>query len=83
MVRDLSQRDVAERVLDILVKDLGLKPGARVPDHRLKEKYREGGGDAADIKDGLEFAADQEWISYDTATQAWYLTQLGLSLIHI
>jgi hypothetical protein len=77
MVHKLSQRDVAERILDILVKDLGLKPGERVPDHQLKEKYRAGGGDAADIQIGLKFAEAEEWLRYDRATQAWRITELG------
>jgi hypothetical protein len=77
MVFDLSKRDVAERILDILVKDLGLKPGDRVPDHQLKAHYRLGGGDGGDIRVGLEYASAKEWLRYDRATDAWFLTELG------
>jgi hypothetical protein len=77
MVFELSKRDVAERILDVLVKDLGLKPGERVPDHELKAKYRARGGDAGDIKVGLEHAEEQQWLSYDRSKDAWYLTELG------
>lgn len=72
MVHELSQREVAERILGILVKDFGLMPGERVSDHQLREKYRERGSDAADIQVGLEFAGADEWLSYDAATQDWY-----------
>jgi hypothetical protein len=77
MALKLSKREVAERILDVLVKDLGLKPGERVPDHQLKEKYRAGGGDAGDIGIGLEYADTNEWLSYNAATEAWYLTEQG------
>ncbi len=79
MVHKLSQREFAGRVLDNLVKDLELselKPRERVPDHRLKEKYRTGGGDAGDIQIVLKFAEAEEWLSCDAATQAWYITEL-------
>jgi hypothetical protein len=35
------------------------------------------GGDSADIKAGLEYAEANEWLGYDGAKQAWYLTELG------
>jgi hypothetical protein len=73
----ITQRDVAERILDILVKDLRLKPGDPVPDQALKTQYRSGGGDAGNIKDGLKYAGDNEWLTYDPSKDAWYLTELG------
>lgn len=36
MALKLPAREVAEQILDIPVKDLGLKPAEHVPDHRLK-----------------------------------------------
>jgi hypothetical protein len=52
----MTQRQVAEWIHDILVKDLRMKPGDPVPDHQLKEKYRSREGDSADIKVGLKYA---------------------------
>jgi hypothetical protein len=48
----MTQRQVAEWILDILVKDLRVQPGDPVPDHQLKAKYRARNGDSADIKLG-------------------------------
>ena len=73
----ITQREVAERILAILVNDLKLKPGDALPDQQLKEKYRAGNGDSADIKVGLEYAHEHEWLSYDGPTQTWHLTELG------
>ena len=44
----MTQQQVAEWILDILVKDLWLKPGTPVPDHQLREKYRARKADSAD-----------------------------------
>jgi len=74
---NMTQQEVSEWILDILVKDLGLKPGDAVPDQRLKERYRARNGDSANIKEGLKYAGDQEWLSYDPPTQTWHLTELG------
>ena len=73
----MTQQQVAEWILDILVKDLCLKPGEPVPDHRLKEKYRARKGDSADIMVGLKYAEEHEWLTYDLAKDTWYLTELG------
>lgn len=73
----MTQQQVAEWILDILVKDLRMKPGDPVADHQLKEKYRARKGDSADIKVGLKYAADHEWLTYDLAKDTWYLTKLG------
>jgi len=48
-----------------------------VPDHQLKEKYRAHKGDSADIKVGLKYADEHEWLTYDLAKDTWYLTELG------
>ena len=77
MVLHMTQLDVAERILDILVKDLGLKSGDPIPDHRLKESYRTRGGDSADINVGLRYAEEREWLTYDRLSDTWYLTELG------
>jgi hypothetical protein len=77
MAIKMTQQDVAEWILDILVKDLGLKPGDPLPDHQLKEKYRARDGDSADMKVRLQYAEAHEWLTYDHAKEAWYLTEFG------
>ena len=77
MTIKLTQRDVAERILAILVHELKLKPGEPMPDQELKTRYRAGGGDAADIKAGLMYADDQGWMTYDRPKHDWKLTELG------
>ena len=74
----MTRQEVAEWILDILVNDLGLKPGGLMPDQRLKQKYRERKGDSADIKVGLKYAEEQGWIAHDgPPTYTWHLTELG------
>lgn len=73
----MTQQQVGEWILDILVKDLGLKPGNPVPDHQLKEKYRARKGDSADIKVGLKYAEDLGRLTYDRTSDNWHLTELG------
>ena len=73
----ITQQEITERILDILVNDLKLKPGAEVPDQQLKQKYRDRKGDSADIKEGLRYAEEQEWLSYDRAADTWHLTKQG------
>ena len=74
---DMTQREVAEWILDILVNGLKLKPGDSVPDQQLKQKYRERNGDSGNIPAGLKYAGDQEWLSWDAATDRWHLTEQG------
>jgi hypothetical protein len=74
---DMTQQEVAEWILEILVKELKLKPEEAVPDQQLKQKYRARSGDAANIPDGLKYAVDQEWLSYDQATDKFHLRELG------
>jgi hypothetical protein len=73
----MAQREIAEWILDILVKDLGLKPGNPVPDHELKQKYRARKGDSADISVGLKYAEAHEWMAYNSSDDTWHLTELG------
>ena len=73
----MTQQEVAEWILDILVNGLELKPGDSVPDQQLKQKYRERNGDSGNIPAGLEYAGDHEWLSWDAATDRWHLTELG------
>lgn len=74
----MTQQEIAEWILDILVNDLKLKPGDAVPDQQLKQKYRERKGDSADIAVGLEYAKDQEWMEHDgPPAYKWRLTPLG------
>ena len=77
MAKNLTKQDVAELILDILVKDLASQPGNLVPDQALRNEYRKRGGDSADIKIGLKYAAEKEWLTYDRSKDAWYLTELG------
>jgi len=75
---NMTQQNVAEWILDILVKDLKLKPGDPVPDQQLKQKYRDRDGDSGDIKKGLEYAEEQEWMAHDGPPAfTWRLTELG------
>jgi hypothetical protein len=73
----ITQQEIAEGILDMMVKDLKLKPGDAVPDQQLKERYRARKGDSADIKEGLKYAADEGWLAYELTTQMWHLTELG------
>ena len=77
MTISMTQQEVAEWILEILVKDLGLKPGDALPDQELKRRYRARNGDAADIKFGLGCAEAHEWLAYDESKDTWYLTALG------
>jgi hypothetical protein len=77
MAKKLTQSDVAEWILDILVNEIGLKPGDPIPDQKLKERYRARNGDSADIGVGLEYGAAQEWVTYDRGTDTWHLTEFG------
>jgi hypothetical protein len=73
----MTRQEVAEWILDILVKELKLKPGDVVPDQQLKQKYRARSGDSQNIPDGLQYAVDLEWLSYDVVTDKLHLTALG------
>jgi hypothetical protein len=73
----MTEKEVAEWILDILVKELRLKAGDPVPDHQLKEKYRARKGDSADIPVGVRYAGNHEWLAYDATTDTWHLTELG------
>ena len=77
MTIPMTQQEVAEWILDILVKELGLAPGDAIPDQQLKERYRARKGDSSDIKAGLVYAEDAEWLRYDRLKDTWYLTELG------
>jgi hypothetical protein len=73
----MTECDVAEWILDVLVKELGLTAEDYVPDHNLKNGYRARGGDSADIKVGLKYAEANEWLRYDDLKDAWQLTKIG------
>jgi hypothetical protein len=77
MAIKMTQQEVAEWVVDILVNELELKPEDPVPDQELKERYRARNGDSADIKFGLKYAEAQEWLRYQRSDDTWYLTGLG------
>jgi hypothetical protein len=77
MTIKVTARQVAETMLDILVRDVGLKPRQEVPDQLLKEKYRALNHDAANLKIGFEYAHQQGWVEYDRARDAFMLTALG------
>jgi hypothetical protein len=44
----------AEKIIDILVKEIGLKAGQEVPAQLLKEKYRAHDYDAGDLPAGTD-----------------------------
>lgn len=71
--------EIAHDLLDILVKDLGLKAGQRVPDQQLRNKFRERGGRSENIAAGLRYATDQEWLSFDNDNDAFHLTEVGFN----
>jgi hypothetical protein len=74
----MTQQEVAEWILDILVNDLKIKPGDAVPDQQLKHKYRERNGDSGDIKQGLQYAEEQGWMAHDGPPMfTWRLTEFG------
>lgn len=75
--KPMTKREVAEWILGILVNDLRLNPGDEVPDHQLKKKYRARNGDSANIPDGLEYADEQGWLTYDPVKSIWRLTETG------
>ena len=77
MTIKMTQEEVANWVLDILVNELSLKSGDAVPDHGLKDRYRARNGDSADIELGLEYAEAREWLTYDPTNQTSSLTELG------
>jgi hypothetical protein len=74
---EMTRQEVAEWILDILVNDLKLNSGDPMPDQQLKERYRARKGDSADIKKGLKYAEDQEWLMYERTTNVWHLTEQG------
>jgi hypothetical protein len=73
----MTQQEVAEWILDILVKELKLKPGDVVPDQQLKQKYRARSGDSQNIPEGLRYAVDRDWLLYDRPADKFHLTELG------
>ena len=74
----MTQQQIAEWILEILVEELKLKPGDRLPDQLLKERYRARKGDSGDIKIGLELATELEWLTLDEfAPTQFRLTKLG------
>jgi hypothetical protein len=74
---EVTLEQVADTLLDILVKDLGLQPGQDIPDQTLKERFRARSYDAANIKDGLEYAHQRGWVQYDAARDRFTLTADG------
>jgi hypothetical protein len=71
--------ELAETLLEILVKEIGLEPGHPVPDQLLKAKFRERGGHSEDIADGLKYAHGQYWLEYDSDKDAFFLTDAGFN----
>jgi hypothetical protein len=73
----ISAQGVAEKMLEILVREIGLKAGHDVPDQHLKQRYRAHSHDAANLKVGFEYACDRGWLEYDGARQLFRLTEDG------
>jgi hypothetical protein len=68
MTIPITKQGVAEKMLEILVQEIGLKAGQDVPDRQLKEKYRAHKHDAADLKVGLEYACSHAARASNTNT---------------
>jgi hypothetical protein len=73
----LTRDEVAEKVLDILINELGVKPGDVVPFQLLKANYRARNGDSAEIKHGLQCAEELEWLEPVPGGLDLRLTVLG------
>jgi hypothetical protein len=67
----------AERIIDILVKEIGLKAGQEVPAQLLKEKYRAHDYDAGDLPAGIKYAVDQGLLELAGPKNELRLTELG------
>jgi hypothetical protein len=77
MVKAPTARETGEVIIEVLVKDLGLQPGGRVPDQALKAKFKERGRDQNEIAVGLKYAHNQDWLRYEEAEESFVLTQVG------
>jgi hypothetical protein len=77
MVIKMTRDEVGELVMDILINELGVKPGDIVPFQLLKANYRARNGDSADIKHGLECAVELEWLELIPGSHDLRLTMLG------
>ena len=73
----ISAQGVAEKMLEILVREIGLKTGQDVPGQQLKERYRTHRHDAADLKVGFKYACDHGWLECDAARDVFRLTEDG------
>jgi hypothetical protein len=77
MVIKMTRDEVAELIMDILVNELGVKPGDVLPFQLLKANYRARNGDSADIKHGLQCAMELEWLEPVHGSSDFRLTGLG------
>ena len=82
MLKKPIAAETAEVILDVLVREVGLKPDQGVPDQLLKTKFMERGRRYDDIAAGLEYAtAEQGWLQYDHGTDRLFLTQSGFDWV--
>jgi hypothetical protein len=72
--------DPAELLLEILMHDLGLKPGDEIPDQRLKARYQARGHRADEIKTALKQAHDREWVRWEEVSDRFFVTQAGYEI---
>jgi hypothetical protein len=77
MVIKMTRDEVAELIMDILVNELGVKPGDVVPLQLLKGNYSARNGASADIKHGLQCAMELEWLEPVPGSTDFRLTVLG------
>jgi hypothetical protein len=80
MVKAPTARETGEVIIEVLVKDLGLQPGGRVPDQALKARFKERGRDQNEMNEiavGLKYAHNQDWLRYEEAEESFVLTQVG------
>jgi len=67
----------AEKIIEILVQEIGLKGGQAVPEQLLKEKYRAHNYDAGDLPAGFKYAVEQGWLELVGPNNELRLTELG------
>jgi hypothetical protein len=73
----ISAQGVAEKMLEILVREIRLKAGQDVPDQQLKQRYRAHSHDAGDLTVGFEYAHEHGWLEYDSTRKVFRLTEDG------
>jgi hypothetical protein len=70
--------DPATLLVEVLVRDIGLKAGEAAPDQRLKERYVARGHSPDEIASALKQAHAADWIRWDAVGGGtFFLTEAG------